>query len=109
VAITPRRLTHLTRRGFPGCLEDNATPNVDGTVGEAFIETVLRADIRGGYHVERPILLLKKGEQGTATVRRLCLVIQVRCPNGEPQANRKHLTKTQPVTSLRNHNKTHAE
>ena len=69
MAITPRQLTHLTRSGFPGCLEDNATPNLDGTVGEAFIEPPYERDIRGGCHVVRPSPLLKKGEQGTATGR----------------------------------------
>jgi hypothetical protein len=61
VGITPRRLTQLTRRGFPGCPEDNATPNLDGTVGEAFIEPSYDRDIHGGCHVVRPILLLKNG------------------------------------------------
>jgi hypothetical protein len=61
VAITPGRLTHLTRQGFPGCLEDNATPNLDGTVGEAFIEPSSERDIRGGCHVVRAIFLLKTG------------------------------------------------
>jgi hypothetical protein len=60
---------HLTRRGFPGCPEDNATPNRDGTVGEAFIGPSYERNIRGGCHVVRPILLLKRGEQRTATER----------------------------------------
>jgi len=33
----------------------------------------------------------------------------VRCQNGELHANRKHPTKTQPLVSLRNHHKNHAE
>jgi hypothetical protein len=32
-------LRDLTQSGFSGCLEDHATPDFDGVVGEAFIKS----------------------------------------------------------------------
>lgn len=49
--------------GFSGCLEDNAAPNLDCMVGEAFIKAPQESDINCGSHAVRPVLFLEQGEE----------------------------------------------
>jgi hypothetical protein len=52
------------RRGYrAGCLEDDAPADLDGVVGEAFVEPSQKSDIDGGLHAVRPFLFFEQSEQ----------------------------------------------
>jgi hypothetical protein len=46
-----------------GRLEDNATPDFDRVVGEAFIEPAQQRNIDRGLHAVRPLPFFEQGEQ----------------------------------------------
>jgi hypothetical protein len=66
-----------------GRLEDNATPNLDGVVGEAFVEPSQKSDIDGGLHAVRPFLFFEQSEQVLVKFVDNCIVTaDLCCPFG---------------------------
>jgi hypothetical protein len=60
--LTSARPSHVVG-DLPGCLENHATPNLDGMVGEAFIKPAQESDIDGGCDAMRPVFLGEKGSR----------------------------------------------
>ncbi len=60
--IGTSRLTNSHIGSFSGRLEDHATPNLDGMVGEAFIKPAQERNIDGGCDAMGPVLLPEKSE-----------------------------------------------
>jgi hypothetical protein len=60
--IGTSRLTNSRIGSFSGRLEDHATPNLDGMVGEAFIKPAQERNIDGGCDAMGPVLLPEKSE-----------------------------------------------
>src|ERR1700722_4412993 len=49
--------------GLAGRLEDNATPNLNRVVGEAFIKPAQQRNMHGGLNAVRPVLFFEQSEQ----------------------------------------------
>jgi hypothetical protein len=66
-----------------GRLEDNATPNLNRVVGEAFIKPAQQRNIYGGLHAVRPFLFFEQSEQVLVKfVDDFIVTADLRCPFG---------------------------
>ena len=66
-----------------GRLEDNATPNLDRVVSEAFIKPAQQRNIDGGLHAVRPLLFFEQSEQVLVKFVDNCIVTaDLCCPFG---------------------------
>jgi hypothetical protein len=70
-------------RYLAGRLENNATPNLNRVVGEAFIKPAQQRNIYGGLNAVRPLLLFEQSEQVLVKfVDDFIVTAYLRCPFG---------------------------
>jgi hypothetical protein len=80
---TESRRPNLGVSCLAGRLEDNATPNLDRVVGEAFVKPAQQRNIYGGLHTVRPFLFFEQSEQVLVKfVDDFIVVADLRCPFG---------------------------